>query len=169
MTAQELKDFAADLAVQQTETSRYIKEIGQQLDRLGEKCGGFTEGMAYPSMQKILTERFDIDFMAPRVTMRKNSRILEMDVLACSSSAVFVVEVKSHLREEGVQQMLKILRDFHEFFPSHQGKKVYGILAVVDAPEELQRRVLEEGIYLARIHDGHFEIRVPDSFQPRAF
>ena len=48
-------------------------------------------------------------------------------------------------------------------------KKVYGILAVVDAPESLSHRVLEAGLYLARIHDGQFEIQVPGDFQPRPF
>ena len=82
---------------------------------------------------------------------------------------VFLVEVKSHLREEGLQQMLRILREFHEFFPGHEGKKVYGILAVVDVPDEVRDRVLREGIYLARIHDNLFEIQTPEGFQPRAF
>jgi hypothetical protein len=42
-------------------------------------------------------------------------------------------------------------------------------LAAVDAPPELQKKVLQEGIYLANIHDGVFEIQVPDDFQPRTF
>jgi hypothetical protein len=65
--------------------------------------------------------------------------------------------------------MLRILREFHEFFPGHEDKKVYGILAAVDIPEDLQKRVLKEGIYLAMIHDETFEISVPDNFQPRAY
>lgn len=48
-------------------------------------------------------------------------------------------------------------------------KKLYGILAVVDAPENLCRRALNAGLYLARIHDGQFEIQVPEGFQPRPF
>ena len=43
------------------------------------------------------------------------------------------------------------------------------ILASVDAPQNVQERVLREGIYLANIHDGVFEIRVPDDFKPHAF
>jgi hypothetical protein len=39
----------------------------------------------------------------------------------------------------------------------------------VDVPDDLRDRVLSQGIYLARIHDDTFEIRVPETFQPRAF
>jgi hypothetical protein len=36
-------------------------------------------------------------------------------------------------------------------------------------PENLRQQILAEGIYLARIHDGQFEIQVPESFEPRAY
>jgi hypothetical protein len=171
-TAQFLKESAEEADLRTQETDRQIKELKQQIGGLGEKFGGFTEGMAFPSMSKILKERFRATFVAPRVRSWRNGSSLEVDVLAYSNSGtneVYVVEVKSHLREEGVQQMLKTLREFRSFFPEHRDRKLYGILAVVDAPPELQQRVLREGIYLARIHDGVFEVQVPDDFQPRAF
>jgi hypothetical protein len=186
LTNQELKDLVAGLAVRQVETDRILQEtdrilqdnskqlrdLGRQLGGLGEKWGGFTEGLALPSMTKILKQRFGVSFVAPRVRAFRDGRAMEVDVLAYSNSdsnAVYVVEVKSHLREEGLQQMLKILRDFRIFYPQFQDKTLFGILAAVDAPLELQERVLREGIYLANIHDGVFEIRVPDDFEPRAF
>ena len=95
-----------------------------------------------------------------------------MDVLAYSNAEVnevYVVEVKSHLREDGLEQMKKILRELREFFPEHQDKRIFGILAAVDAPPDLRERVLQEGIYLARIHDEEFELDVPKNFKPRAF
>ncbi len=171
MTDQELKGPAyRDLL--QAEIDRILRENARQLQRLGERFGGSTEGMAYPSMQKVLCERFGMSVTSARVSSRKNGRTLEIDVLAYANrevNAVYAVEVKSHLREDGLQQMLRILRDFHEFFPGHEGKKVYGILAAVDIPDNVAARVLKKGIFLARIHEDTFEIRVPDSFQPRSY
>ena len=179
MTNQELRSIIADLTVRQIETDRqlketgrYIKEIGRQIGGLGEKFGGFTEGMAYPSMKKLLQERFGMSVVSPRVSSRQNGRTMEIDVLAYSNAdinEVYVVEVKSHLREDGLEQMLRILRDFHHFFPGHEGKKVYGILAAVDVPDEVRKHVIREGIYLACIHDDNFQLVVPEGFQPRAF
>ncbi|HWM93848.1 MAG TPA: DUF3782 domain-containing protein [Thermoanaerobaculia bacterium] len=153
------------------ETDRQVKELGRQIGGLGDKFGSFTEGLALPSLTKILGQRFGMDFIAPRARMRRNGHSMELDVLAFSNSRddVFVVEVKSHLREEALEQRRKTLREFRDFFPDYRHKKVYGILAAVDAPDDLQRQVLAEGIYLARIHDGQFEIQVPDGFQARAY
>jgi hypothetical protein len=165
------RTFAEDARARQ-ENWRMIKELGKQIGGLGQKFGGFTEGMAYPSMKKILEQKFKMDTVSPRVTSRKNGRAMEVDVLAYSNSKVnevYVVEVKSHLRDDGVEQMLRILREFHHFFPSHAGKKVYGILAAVDFPDDVRDRVLREGIYLACIHDENFELAVPADFQPRAY
>jgi hypothetical protein len=171
MTDQELTNAMATLVESQQETTRQIRELGKQIGGLGEKFGSFTEGLALPSMTKILTQRFGMDVIAPGVLSRKNGTALELDVLAWSKSRdeAYVVEVKSHLRDEALQQMRSTLRGFHEYFPEHAGKKVYGILAAVHIPERMRGKVLKDGFYLARIHDGQFELEVPDGFQPHAF
>ncbi len=184
MTDLELKEFVASLAVRQAETDRQIREsqtrtdrqieeLGKQLGGLGQKFGGFTEGMAFPSMQKILREQFGMDVVSVRNTARKHGRSLEIDVMAYANgevNTVYVVEVKSHLREDGLQQMLRILREFHDFYPGHENKKVYGILVPPwTSPMTCGNGSWSQGIYLARIHDDTFEIRVPETFQPRAF
>jgi len=143
MTDQELKDLVASIAVYQREnelrskeTDRQLRELGKQIGGLGDKFGSFTEGLALPSMARILDKRFGMKVIAPRVRARNNGRSMEVDVLAYSDDRdeIFVVEVKSHLREDGLDQMRKTLRDFHEFFPGHKDKKLFGILAAVDAP-----------------------------------
>lgn len=171
MTDQELRELVAELTRSQKETDRQIREVGKQIGGLGEKFGSFTEGLALPSMTRILDQTFGMERILPRARARNNGHSKELDVLAYSQSRgeAVIVEVKSHLRQEGLEQMRKTLREFRGFFPEHADKKLYGILAVVDTPEELREQVLREGIYLARIHDGQFELQVPEGFQPRAF
>jgi hypothetical protein len=154
------------------ETDRQLRELKVQIAGLSDKFGGFTEGLALPSMTRILTRRFHMDVVMPRVLSRLNGRSFEVDVMAYSHSrvnAVYIVEVKSRLRHEAIVQMKRTLRDFPDFFPLHRGKEVYGILAAVDAPATVRRKALAEGLYLARIHDEEFEIDVPAGFRPRDF
>ena len=154
------------------ESNQKIRELGQQIGGLGNKFGSFTEGLALPSMEKILRQRFGVDTVGPSVRISRNGKHLEIDVLAYANgelNTAYVVEVKSHLREENIQQLLDILEHFAEWFPEHRAKKLYGILAAVHIPEALRQRVLEQGLYLARIHDDLFELQVPDNFQPRRF
>nr|VFK41848.1 MAG: hypothetical protein BECKTC1821D_GA0114238_101114 [Candidatus Kentron sp. TC] len=53
------------------ERGRQIDEQGRQIGGLGDKFGYFTEGMAMPSMERILAERFGMTFVMPRVRIRK--------------------------------------------------------------------------------------------------
>ena len=161
-----------DTAQEIRETELLIKEVGLQLSRLGEKFGGFAERLALPSMQKILRQRFGVDTVSPSVRLSREGQHLEIDVLAYANgdiNAAYVVEVKSHLRENDIEQLLKILERFPAWFPEHRNKALYGILAAVDLPESLIPQVLAQGLYLARIHDDLFEMQVPDDFQPRRF
>ncbi len=164
--------FTEGIRESERKSDREAAELRLQLGRLGEKFGSFTEGMAFPSMKKLLRERFGLTYLAERSTVRKNGRSHEVDVFGYSNTdknIACIVEVKSRLREESIEQMLRILKDFPEFYPEHRGKQLYGILAAVEVPENLRQRVLREGIYLARIHDETFELDVPPDFQPRSF
>ena len=157
---------------QMKKTDEQIKRLGKQIGGLGAKFGGFTEGMAFPSMKKILEERFDMSVISTNVRSRRNGRAMELDVLAYSNTdvnEVYVVEVKSHLREEGLDQILRDLNSFFEFFPGHRGKKLYGIIAAVDSPENLEHKVINMGIYLAKIRDETFDIQVPEGFIPKSY
>ena len=154
------------------ETDRQLKELGKQIGGLGNKFGGFTEGMAYPSMKRILRERFKMKYIFPRVEVNSNGDSIEIDVLAYSNDdvkAAYLVEVKSRLREEHIKEMLRDLERFPRFFPEHQDKALYGILAAVDVSEQMKKKVLDAGLYLAVIRDDTFNLEVPEGFEAKRF
>jgi len=167
-----LKESRAESERSKKEVDKQLKELGKQIGGLSNKFGSFTEGLALPSMTKILREQFDMNIIAPRVWARRNGKSLELDVLAYSNGkqkAVYVVEVKSHLREEGLEQLLNTLQVFPEFFQEHKDKKLYGILAAVHIPENMKIKILESGIYVATIQDEQFKLQVPKHFKARNF
>jgi hypothetical protein len=166
--AQQLKETDR----QQQETDRQLRELGQQIGGLGAKFGSFTEGLALPSMETILRQRFGMEVISPSVRVTKDGQHLEIDVLAYTNgelNTAYIVEVKSHAREESITQLKSILQRFRRFFSEHKDKKLYGILAAVDLYPELREKILQEGFYVARIHDQVFELDIPDNFQPRPY
>ena len=179
MTDEELKQLVASLSIAQEETdkqikanSKQIKELGKQIGGLGEKFGSFTEGLALPSMTKILRERFKMEVISPSVRVSKNGIDAEIDVLAYANSSIneaYVVEVKSHLREEAITQLNTLMGNFRALFPEHNDKKLYGTIAAVDMSEMLKKRVLEAGFYVARIQDETFSLESPSGFQAKCF
>lgn len=171
LRSQEAALRSQELDRRMQETDRQIKELGKQIGGLGDKFGGFAEGMALPSMRRRLGEHFGTTAFAARIQRKIDGRWLELDAVAHSDerNVACVVEVKSRLKDEGIQQLLRALAAFPEFFPEHRGKRLVGILAAVDVPEDLAAKVLAEGLVLARISDDVFELAVPEGFEPRSF
>lgn len=119
MTDQELKDLVASLAVEYAKTEQAIqsltdnqretdrqfraqmKELSKQIGGLGNKFGSFAEGMAFPSMEKLLF-KLGITTVVQRAKSKVNGEELEIDVLAHANAdlnTAYIVEVKSHLKE----------------------------------------------------------------------
>ncbi len=190
MTDDELKELVASLAIAQRETDRQLKEskldvdrqfkktdrqlkeLGVQIGGIGNKFGSFTEGLAFPAMEKILKQEFGLERISSRVKSSKDDRTLEIDVLGYSNgenNKVVVVEIKSHLRLRDIEQVLKILEEFRNFFPEYADKQLYGMIAVVDASKETLQKVLDAGLYLGRIHDNQFNLMKSQDFVPRCF
>jgi hypothetical protein len=182
-TADDVWQLLAELATAQKETekqlkesnqqfNRQIKELGKQIGGLGAKFGSFTEGLALPSMETILRERFGMEIISPSVRASKEGQHMEIDVLAYANGSIntaYIVEVKSHPREDSITQLKNILQRFRLFFPEHKDKQLYGILAAVDLSTELREKILQEGLYVARIHDQVFELDIPENFHPQTY
>lgn len=97
---------------------------------------------------------------------------MKIDVLAYANGEMnqaHVVEVNSHVREAGIMQPNRPLLSFRKSFPEHRNKPLHGIIAAVDVSMALRERALNEGLYVACIHDEVFALDIPDDFQPRAF
>ena len=156
----------------QKKTDRQLKELGKQIGGLGSKFGSFTEGLALPSMEKILRQRFGMKVVSPSVRASEDGKHMEIDVLAYTNgnlNTAYIVEAKSHAREESITQLKSILQRFRTFFPEHKDKQLYGILAAVDMSPDLREKTLQEGFYVARIHDQVFELDIPENFQPQSY
>ena len=154
------------------DTSKKIEELGKQIGGLGEKFGSFTEGMAFPSMRKMLENKFKMNAISLRHRVRKDGNTIELDVLAYNNgnkNEAIIIEVKSHLREEHIKRMLELLTTVKEYLPEHGNKRFYGLLAVVDGAEALKQQLFNEGLYYAEIHGDLFELKVPANFKPRGF
>jgi hypothetical protein len=161
-----------ELSVSQKGTDTQINILGKQLGGLGRKFGSFTEGLALPSMQHILQNKFHMEIISPSVRVKKDGHEMEIDVLAYANSntnQVYIVEVKSHLREEGITQLQKIMKNFRKFFPEHKDKKLFGILAAVDMSTHLKNRVLSLGFYAASIKEDIFSLDVPSNFTAKSY
>ena len=160
------------MEISRKEVDKQIKQTQKQLGELGNKWGTFTDGMAIASIKKILFEKFNIPVISQNVQKRMNGESIEMDAFGYENSIVntaVIVEIKSHLREEAIEQIERIMEDFPKFFPDHADKKLYGIIACVHAPDNIKNILRKKGIYLAVLHDDIFELHDFKNFTPKDF
>jgi hypothetical protein len=156
------------------ETDRQIKELGKQIGGLGNKFGSFTEGMAWPSLERLLREHFGMENIYPnaRFTYAPGQR-QEADVLAWSegkNGRMMVVEIKSHASEESLDQLETILQRVRFAHPLHHDKSLHGILAAVHLPDKVARLAFQRGFYVASLSDDHFTLLdEPPGFSPVSF
>jgi hypothetical protein len=155
---------------QMQETGRRLDQLGIQIAGLGDKFGYFTEGMAMPSMERILTEQFQMETINPRARVRRGGREQEYDVLAWANGDVnlsIVVEVKSRVRREAIGQLVGQLESLPQMMPEIKDKARIGILAGVDWDAGVREEALSLGLYTAHIHDEMFELTSPEGFKPK--
>jgi hypothetical protein len=149
---------------------RITREQGQQIGGLGDKFGHFTEGLALPSLERILAEQFGMTFIIPGARVRKNGRSIEIDVLAYANDDInlaILLEVKSRVKWEAIEQLQKLLGRFREFYPEHRDKALMGILAGVDWDDDVADQTREAGFFTASIRDEIFRLTTPDGFQAK--
>ncbi len=173
----ELQEIVADLArstkelrASQSETDRQLKELGKQVGNIGNKFGSFTEGMASKSVGKILRDQFAMETVG-YVKIAKQGRHEEYDLLGYSNGRVnkaIVVEIKSKLEINVLEQMERKMREVFDWLPEHRGKTFEGMVAYVHAERayenELREKILAKGWHLVSMGEDTFEVEDPKGF-----
>lgn len=164
----------AQLVTSQRKTDRQMRELGRQIGGLGNKFGSFTEGLAYESCRRILREDFGLDTISHGLLVRSaTGENEEYDLLGVSHperNEVMVVEIKSHLTPECLEQLRRKCCDLPKYLPEYQGRKIHGLFAAVHVPRRLDEAVARAGFYLATGADENFHLRPPPKgFRPATF
>ena len=158
--------FKEDISFQDIE--KFLQELGKQNGSIGNKSGTFNEELVLSSLSNLLYKNFSCS-----TTMcfnhQKNGTVLEIDLLGISKDAYYIIEIKSHLREDSIEQLKKEIVQFKQFRPLFEDKKVYGLITATHYDEKIRNKVLEEGIYFISITDDIVKMDVPDNFTAKAW
>ncbi len=69
--------------------------------------------------------------------------------------------------DAGLKQLFNHLRTFGDVFPEHKDKTLYGMLAAIDVNEDIEKRVLRQGVYLVKVEGDLCRFSKPE--RPRVF
>jgi hypothetical protein len=160
------------MSAEKAEMDKTIKQTQKQLGELGNKLGSFAEGLAYPTVERIMLEEMGMSTVSQNLKVEKGGNSLEIDAFGYSNGSinkVTVGEIKSHFREEHIEQLEKICGKIYEFMPDHQGKEVNGMIIFVKGDKNSIQKAIKRGIYVVQANDENFKRLTPQKFVARDF
>ncbi|MBF0420276.1 MAG: DUF3782 domain-containing protein [Magnetococcales bacterium] len=180
-TGQQIKEVSVqmretDRQMQETdrqmqETDRKIKEVSTQIGRLGGRLGEFVEGLVAPACETLFAERgIPIHIVSPHVKAKLDrGRHMEIDLLVVNTDTVSLVEVKSKLTVEDVQDHMKQMEEFKEFFPEYANKKAIGAVAGMVVDESVIHFAIKRGLFVMVQSGDSVRIANDETFVPRTW
>jgi hypothetical protein len=156
-------------AQQQKETDRQIKAMSKKIGELGNRLGEFVEAFVEPSIVRLFQER-GVDITAVmRDVKAKNPKLnlaMEIDLFAINGDSCVLVEVKSNLSIDDVNEHLERMDKFKTLFPIYKDYKVLGAITGMVIPENVARYAYKKGFFVIAQKGDSAVILNDNKFQP---
>jgi len=150
------------------ETAAQFKETDKRYGDLAGKWGRFVEGLVAPAALRLFADRgIPLNGTTQRARKNRNGQSMEVDVLAVNSEYAVLIEVKSTLKVEDVQDHLRRLGKFKTFFPEYADRKVVGAVAGIVINEGADKFAYDHGLFVIVQSGEMVEIANDEQFRPR--
>ncbi|KJR43215.1 hypothetical protein MCHI_000883 [Candidatus Magnetoovum chiemensis] len=153
-----------------TSLEKDIKRINQDWGNLSRKLGTIVEDMVFPSIARIIRERFGYNVTAifARVTkILDDGREKEFDLYADTKDFIFLNSTKATLTYSDVRHFSKDISKFRLFCPEYNHKPLIGILSSLDIKGSVLRHAQEAGYMVLGFSEDLMEVKNTDGFEPK--
>ncbi|MDO8142438.1 MAG: hypothetical protein Q6358_13140 [Candidatus Brocadiales bacterium] len=170
-TEAELREFKDEMRNYKEENRQQIREMNLTWGQMAKKLGTITEDLVAPSIPRIVSEEFgglEVTFLGIRMKKKlRDGRVKEYDAIAVADECVFVDETKSTLDSEDVNDFIKDIQEFRDYFPEYEKNKIIGILASLYADESVIRYAEKSGFLVIAVGDKLMEVKNSKGFKPK--
>ena len=165
-TAREMKEDRERLK----ETERIMKEhsesVNNQIGSLTNLFGDVTESMVAPKICEKFDE-FGYNFPRANPNVRFNDRVnnisFEVDILLENGDKAMLLEVKTKLTIERVNENIERLEKMRKYADLHGDKRIFlGAVAGIVVTDEVRDYALSQGFYFIQYAGENFYITPPD-------
>lgn len=165
---QRFKETERLLKEQGQETDRQIREVNKKIGDLGGKWGRFVENMVAPACETIFLKRgIPVHQVSQRIKRRLDNKTLEIDVMVTNENHVLIVEVKSSLGVNDINELIEDLTEFRTFFPEYSQKQLYGAVAGIEIEEGADKYAYRQGLFVLAQAGETVSILNNSTFQPK--
>ena len=158
-----------EAAEQSKETGKKVAETTAAVNALTGKWSRFVEGLIAPATIRLFEEKgILVDKVYQRVKGRKKGVETEIDILAINGEYAILIEAKSTLKIEDVNDHLARLEKFKKIFPEYQERKVIGAAGGIVIDEHADKYAYKKGFYVITesgenvriLNDDRFKLRI---------
>ena len=137
------------------------KNIGRLTNRLGE----FVEEAVRPSAVRLFRERgIDVYEVHQNISVKRHGEGLEIDLLVVNNNDAVVIECKSHLSVDDVNDHLTRLEKVKRLMPHYSGYQILGAVAGMVIPNNVAHYAIRKGLYVLGQNGEHLQLRNEMSF-----
>ena len=152
------------------ESRQLNREMNMQWGAMAKKMGTMTEDLVAPSIPRIVREEFGLELESFGIRQRRrlpDGRTKEYDAVGATGDLVFVDSTKSTLDASDVNDFIKDILVFRDFFPEYREKKLIGILATLRVEENVLKHAEKHGLLVLAVGDQLLEVKNTKGFKPK--
>ena len=158
---------AAEIDQSLEKLRKSVAETTRAVNGLTSRWGRFVEELVEPAVVRLFQERgIDVKEKHPRVSVKRQDVAMEIDILVVDTTDVVLVECKSRLSRDDVNEFLEKLQKFKLEFPAYKNYQAYGAVAGIEINEGVDRYAYKKGLFVIRPSGNTVEIVNDDQFQP---
>lgn len=147
-----------------------VERTSKAVDALTTRWGRFVEGLVEPAVVDLFQQRgIDVKEVHPRTYTKRQGYAMEIDILAVDDTELVLVECKSRLSKDDVDEFIEKLTRFKLSFPHYQNYRAYGAVAGIEVNEGIDRYAYKKGLFVIKPSGETVAIINDESFQPTAW
>ncbi|MDX2256752.1 MAG: DUF3782 domain-containing protein [Pseudanabaenaceae cyanobacterium bins.39] len=165
---------AAEADRRAAEIDRSLARLEKTVDRttkaveaLTTRWGRFVEELVEPAVLRLFQDKgIDVKEVYPRARTKRQGFAMEIDILAVDDTELVLVECKSRLSKDDVDEFIEKLTRFKDSFPHYRNFKAYGAVAGIEINEGIDRYAYRQGLFVIKPSGEGVAIANDENFQP---
>jgi hypothetical protein len=163
---QEAERRAAEAERSMAKLEKTVDRTSKAVDSLTTRWGRFVEELVEPAVIKLFQAKgIDVKEVYPRARVKRETIAMEIDILAVDDTELVLVECKSRLSKDDVDEFLEKLSRFKIAFPHYKNFKAYGAVAGIEINEGVDRYAYKKGLFVIKPSGDSVAIINDDGFE----
>jgi len=158
---------AAEAAISLAKLERTVERTSKAVDALTTRWGRFVEELVEPAVLRLFQEKgIDVKEVYPRARTKRQGLAMEIDILAIDDTELVLVECKSRLSKDDVDEFIEKLARFKTSFPHYKDYLAYGAVAGIEINDGIDLYAYRQGLFVIKPSGDSVAIANDDAFKP---